>query len=66
MTRREFFPPHHLANQKVLDGIDWVPQRGSEKLGVSSTPTFFINGQIQRGAVPIDELAKLIDHYLKG
>ena len=55
-----------LANQKVLDGIDWVRQRGSEKFGVSSTPTFFINGKIQRGALPIDELAKLIDPYLKG
>jgi protein-disulfide isomerase len=50
-----------LANQKVLDGIDWVRQRGAEKFGVNSTPTFFINGKIQRGAMPIDELAKLID-----
>ncbi|MGA2128448.1 MAG: thioredoxin domain-containing protein [Xanthobacteraceae bacterium] len=40
-------------------------QRGAEKFGVNSTPTFFINGKIQRGALPIDELAKLIDPYLK-
>jgi protein-disulfide isomerase len=54
-----------LANQKLLDGIDWVRSRGAEKFGVNSTPTFFINGKIQRGALPIDELAKLIDPYLK-
>jgi protein-disulfide isomerase len=54
-----------LKDQKLLDGIDWVRQRGAEKFGVNSTPTFFINGKIQRGALPIDELAKLIDPYLK-
>jgi protein-disulfide isomerase len=55
-----------LADQKVLDGIIWVRSRGTQKLGVSSIPTFFINGKIQRGAMPIDELAKLIDPYIKG
>jgi protein-disulfide isomerase len=54
-----------LANQKVLDGIEWVRQRGAEKFSVNSTPTFFINGKIQRGTLPIDEFAKLIDPYLK-
>ena len=34
-----------LANQKVLDGIQEVRDRASEKLGVNSTPTFFINGK---------------------
>jgi protein-disulfide isomerase len=55
-----------LANQKLLDDIESVRSRGAEKFGVNSTPTFFINGKIQRGAMPIDELAKLIDPYLKG
>jgi protein-disulfide isomerase len=50
-----------LANQKLLDGIEWVRSRGAEKFGVNSTPTFFINGKIQRGAMPIDEMAKLIE-----
>jgi len=54
-----------LQDQKLLDGIDWVRQRGAEKFGVNSTPTFFINGKIQRGAMSIDELAKLIEPYLK-
>src|SRR5438477_6029396 len=35
-----------LANQKVLDGIDWVRQRGAEKFGVNSTLTVFILGTI--------------------
>ena len=34
-----------LANQKVLDGIQEVRDRAAEKLGVNSTPTFFINGK---------------------
>jgi protein-disulfide isomerase len=55
-----------LANQKVLDGVEWVRARGAEKFAVKSTPTFFINGKIYPGAMPIDELAKLIDPYLKG
>ena len=55
-----------LANQTLLDHIEWVRSRAVEKFGVNSTPTFFINGKIQRGAMPIDELAKLIDPYLKG
>lgn len=54
-----------LKDQKLLDGIDWVRQRGAEKFSVNSTPTFFINGKIQRGALQIDDLAKLIDPYLK-
>ena len=35
-----------LADQKLLDGIDQVRQRATEKFGVNSTPTFFINGKI--------------------
>jgi protein-disulfide isomerase len=49
-----------LANQQVLDGIEWVRARGAEKFGVNSTPTFFINGKIHRGDIPIEELDKLI------
>jgi protein-disulfide isomerase len=54
-----------LANQKVLEGIEWVRNRGSEKFGVDSTPTFFINGTKFKGALSIDEMAKAIDPYLK-
>ena len=54
-----------LANQQVLNGIEQVRQRASEKLGVNSTPTFFINGKIQRGAISIEELDRQIESYLK-
>ena len=55
-----------LANQQVLDGIEEVRQRAVQKLGVNSTPTFFINGKIQRGAFTAEEMDKLIEPYLKG
>ncbi|HTL11436.1 MAG TPA: DsbA family protein, partial [Bdellovibrionota bacterium] len=35
-----------------------------EKLGVRSTPTFFINGELVSGAVPIDQFAEVIDSAL--
>jgi protein-disulfide isomerase len=54
-----------LSNQKVLDGIEWVRNRASEKFKVDSTPTFFINGQIQKGAVSFEEMEKLIAPFLK-
>ena len=54
-----------LANQDVLKGIEWVRNRGAEKFGVDSTPTFFVNGTKHKGALSIDELAKIIDPYLK-
>jgi protein-disulfide isomerase len=54
-----------LANQKVLDDIQNVRDRAAEKLGVNSTPTFFINGKKLSGDQSIDALAKEIDPYLK-
>lgn len=35
-----------------------------EKLGVRSTPTFFINGQLLSGAVPIEQFSEIIDEEL--
>ncbi len=54
-----------LANQKVLDGIQEVRDRAAEKLGVNSTPTFFINGKRFTGDQSIDALTKAIEPYLK-
>lgn len=54
-----------LSNQKLLDEMEDVRQRG-QKLGVTSTPTFFVNGKIYRGAITIEELEKQIQPYLKG
>ena len=36
-----------------------------EKIGVKSTPTFFINGQLLSGAVPIDSFSEIIDEELE-
>ena len=54
-----------LRDQKLYDAINDVKSRG-EKLGIDSTPTFFINGKVQRGAVSIDELEKIIKPLLGG
>src|SRR5205823_10702083 len=53
-----------LANQKLLDGIEEVRARGSQKFQVNSTPTFFVNGKKLSGAPSMDDLAKQIDPYL--
>jgi protein-disulfide isomerase len=53
-----------LANQELLDNVQAVRQRASEKFGVESTPTFFINGKIHRGAMTVEEMEKLIQPLL--
>jgi protein-disulfide isomerase len=55
-----------LANQQVLDGIEAMRSRGADKLGVNSTPTFFINGKRFAGAISIEDLDKAVAPYLKG
>jgi protein-disulfide isomerase len=54
-----------LQDQKMLEGIEQVRTRASEKLGVNSTPTFFINGKVHRGSLTIEELEKQIAPLLK-
>lgn len=55
-----------LANQQLLDGLEKVRQRAADQFGVNSTPTFFINGKIQRGALTLEQIEKEIQPYLKG
>lgn len=54
-----------LQDQKMLDAIEWVRARGADKFKVNSTPTFFINGKIFKGALSIEDMAKAIDPLLK-
>ncbi len=54
-----------LANQQILDGIQKVRDRAAEKLGVNSTPTFFVNGKRLVGDQSIEAMAKEIEPYLK-
>ena len=54
-----------LKDQKVLEAIENVRTHGAEKLGVTSTPTFFINGKKLSGSMTIQELDKEIEPLLK-
>ncbi len=49
-----------LANQKILDGIDWVRARATDKFKITSTPTFFINGKMHVGDISIEEIERLM------
>jgi protein-disulfide isomerase len=55
-----------LANQQMLNGIEESRTRATTKFNVNSTPTFFINGKIFRGALTPEELDKQVAPYLKG
>ena len=48
-----------LTNQPLLDGVNWVKDRGSKEFGVSATPTFFINGTKYSGELTLAELDKV-------
>ena len=54
-----------LKDQKILEGIEAVRTHGAEKLGVNSTPTFFINGKLFRGTLTIEELDKQLQPLLR-
>jgi protein-disulfide isomerase len=64
LTKQEF--DECLANQSILNGINAVRERAAEKLGVNSTPTFFINGQVHRGEMTFAEFEGLIRPLLAG
>nr|WP_244299189.1 DsbA family protein [Roseibium aquae] len=53
-----------LTNQDLLDAVNAVRERGSAEFGVTSTPTFFINGDKHTGALSIEEMSKLIEEKL--
>jgi len=55
-----------LTNQDLLDGINAVKDRGAQKFAVDSTPTFFVNGQVVRGAKSLEEFDKILEPLLAG
>ncbi len=61
LSRAEF--DQCMKDQKLIEGLNWVKNRG-RKLGVSGTPTFFVNGQKVRKPLSFDELKALIDPQL--
>jgi protein-disulfide isomerase len=52
-----------VASKKFSSKVQEDMQYG-EKIGVRSTPTFFINGQLVSGAVPIETFSEVIDDEL--
>lgn len=52
-----------LKNQTVLDEVKSSFERGKE-FGVTSTPTFFINGKKYEGALSVEEMSSVIDSFL--
>lgn len=54
-----------LKNQQLYDAVSQTRDRASQKFGINSTPTFFINGKRQTGAITVDELDKLLAPFLK-
>ncbi|MGK5089765.1 DsbA family protein [Bdellovibrionota bacterium FG-2] len=52
-----------MTAKKYADVVQKDMEYG-EKIGVKSTPTFFVNGQLIAGAVPIENFAEIIDEEL--
>lgn len=50
-----------LKDQKLYDAINDVRERGSQKFGVTATPTFYVNGTKVTGELNTDTLAKILD-----
>ena len=53
-----------LSDQKMLDAMQAEQKRATEKFGVNSTPTLFVNGKKHVGGVSIEDMAKAIDAFL--
>jgi len=53
-----------LTNQQILDGVNWVKDRGANQFEVSATPTFFINGTKKSGALSLEEMDQEIEPLL--
>ena len=50
-----------LTDQKLLDDVRAVRDRGAKDFGVNSTPTFFIDGGRYPGAMSIEEFSAVLD-----
>src|SRR5215468_7514197 len=55
-----------FTQQTFEQGLVGERTRATQKFNVNSTPTFFINGKVFRGALTPEELDKQIAPYLKG
>lgn len=53
-----------LTNQKLLDDVNAVRERGAKEFGIAATPTFLINGKRYSGDMSVDTMSALIDSML--
>lgn len=49
-----------LTNRELQEGVLAVKNRGSTEFGVSSTPTFFINGELHKGGFSIEQFDEIL------
>jgi len=53
-----------LTNQQLVDDVNAVRTRAASEFGVSSTPTFLINGKRYSGNMSVERMSALIDSML--
>lgn len=54
-----------IRNTSLMNALQDKAKEATEKYGVNSTPSFFIEGTLIAGAQPFDEFKKVIDAALK-
>jgi len=62
-TRDEF--KQCLSNQELLNGINEIRDQAANVYGVTSTPTFFVNGQLMRGAGSVADFEERMKDILE-
>jgi protein-disulfide isomerase len=62
MSREQF--ETCLGDEKLLEGLRTARDRAANELGVSWTPTFFINGRKETGALTMDQFDKILEPLL--
>ncbi len=53
-----------LSNQALVKSIEEIKTKAAEQFGVNSTPTFFINGVRESGALTLGQMEERIDPLL--
>nr|WP_183365792.1 DsbA family protein [Gellertiella hungarica] len=53
-----------LTDQKLLNDVNAVRERGAKDFGVNATPTFLINGKRYAGAMSFETMSALLDSLL--
>lgn len=53
-----------LTDQKLLNDVNAVRERGAKEFGIDATPTFLINGKRYAGAMSVESMSALLDSLL--